>query len=317
MGSGTLTIAQEPFEAHLMMKTGEILEATIRPRLAGASIIHLERKDRSGLVTQPVDQIQRIHFKLSGMDQDAILQSYYAGNYQEVLEAMRGRIHPYFAFTDMNANTNELVELFLRALYHTGNHAIVKTAAEEVARHTRQGPVRTTADLYAILSAIKLGEMENIEERMAALPEPDLLDPRAPAVWYAQAQIAIAEDDWDAAYIPLARIITEAPMDTEWIGEALYLTARYHHRRTNLIVANQICQEIMIVAADSTWATQAEARMINLKEEAMELDITLTEFGAFREDDRREEDAAIDYRERQRKLREEAVRQRQEELDEN
>ena len=308
---------QAQFEARLLMETGEILEVTIRPRAAGTSNIQMERKDREGIFTQPVNQIQRLHFTLSDMDADAITQNYYSGNFEEVLDAMRGRINPYFAFTDLEANTNELVEIFIRSLYHAGHHAVVRAAAGEVARHTRQGPVRKTADVFATLSTIKLGELEGIEERLEALPEPSLLDPHAPAIWYARAQVALAEDDWETAYVPLARIITEAPMETAWVGEALYLTAQYHHSRTNLVVANQICQEIMIVVPDSTWATQAEARMINLKEDAEALEITLTEFGEFREGERQVDDAAIDYRERQRKLREEAARQRLEELDLN
>ncbi|MCC5849169.1 MAG: hypothetical protein JJU29_13870 [Verrucomicrobia bacterium] len=330
LGLGTLATAQQSgrrparpaeqarFEARMLLETGELLEVSIRPRAAGTSTIQMERKDREGIFGQPVAQIQRIHFTLSDMDADAITQNYYSGNYEDVLQAMRGRINPYFAFADLNANTNELVEIFIRALYHAGHHTVVRAAATELARHTAgQGDVSKTAEVYATLSTIKLGELEGIEDRLAALPEPSLLDPHAPAIWYAQAQIALAENDWETAYVPLARIVTEAPMETEWVGEALYLTAQYHHSRTNLVVANQICQEIMIVAPDSTWATKAEARMINLKEDAEALEITLTEFGEFREAERQVDDAAIDYRARQRALREEAARQRQEELDLN
>ena len=309
--------AQFIFDARLLLNTGEVLDVRIRPRAPGTSTIQMERKDREGIISQSLHEVQRMHFNLEDLNPSAVMQLYYSANYDGVIEALRGRINPYFAFADMDANSNELVKIFIRSLYHSGNYPIVRIAAQEVSRYTHTGEVKQTADVFATLSKIKEGDLEDIQDDLDALPEVDLLSPFAPAIWYAQAQVALSSNDWKAAYPPLARIVTESPMEIEWVGEALYLTAQYHHSRTNLVVANQICQELMIVVPGSSWADMAEARMINLAEDAETHEIELTEFGAFRDRERQVDDAAIDYRARQRALREEAARQRREELQSN
>lgn len=301
------------FEARIQLQTGEVQEVFIRPRRPGTTILEIQRRDREGWISTPVADIRRVHFELEGIiDPNAVEQDFFMGRHEEVLAALGGRVNPYFAFADMQANTNELIKFFFRSLYHTGRYNVVEQASGHLRRFTTRGEVAELASIFEILSRIKQGgEPEELAELAQRLPEPELLNPHAPAIWYAQAITALSTNDWRAAYPPLARIITEAPMATEWVGEALYLTATFHHNiATNLVVANQICQEVMIVAPGSPWATKAEARMLNIAEDAKELGVTLTDFGAFRDREREAGDAVIDYRERQRALREEAARQR-------
>ncbi len=299
--------AQAPLSAQFLMKNREVWNVLIRPRNPGTTTVQATRTDREGLLTVNLADVQRIHFDLSAIKPDAVAQLYYLGRHDDVINALKGKVNPYFAFVDQDANSNEMVSLFMRSLYLTGNHAGVKVAAAEVNKYAISGPVRRLSDLLQALSLLHSGNMAEMEKHKELFREPEVGDPLASLVWYGQAKMALATNNWNDAHPPLAKIITETPLDTEWVGEALYLTAEHHHSVTNLVVAHQICREIAIVAPVGPWAGKADTLREQVEKQAAELSINLEELAQTRKRKGDAGEAKIDYRERQRKLEEEAA----------
>lgn len=296
--------------AKLLMKDQRVLDVRVFPRKPGTSQIRVGFVDQAGQQTLNLAAVDRIAFDLSDFQPRTLEQLYLLGRYREVIDALKGRVIPYFGFVDQNANSNALVKLFIRALYQADNHVGVIQSATEVDKYTPGGEVHRMAHLYKALSCLETGKKEEFNQLKPLFASTDRKDPLAPVVWYGQAKAALAEDDWEAAYPPLAKIITEAPMNTDWAPEALYLSAVHHHSQTNLVVANQICQEITIVAPLTEWPDKAIELEADIAALAEELEIELVEWGGFREKEGDGQgESKIDYRERQRALeREEAER---------
>jgi hypothetical protein len=235
------------------------------------------------------------------------------GNYQDVIQALAGKIIPYFTYVDQKANSNELIQTFIKALYRSGNAKSVIAAVEEIEKYAATGDMRRFADIYRSLTLLQDGDLEAFKPYANLFNKVAYDDTHAPELWYGNARLALLKDDWKTANTYLAKIVTEAPMQTDWSGEALYLSATYHHSRTNLVVANQICQEIQIVVPMTEWPEKAAELEAVIRTQAEEKGVELVEFGGVRDQDGKEAgEAEIDYRERQRQLKqEEAERLRQ------
>ncbi len=314
--ASALPAFSQELPARLLMANQQVLSVSLRPRAPGTSSVQATRLDGEtpGLLQSiSLSDVQRIHFDLSALRPDTVAHLYYLGRYEDVVNALKGRVIPYFAYVDQDANSNELVEFFIRSLYMTGNDEGVRLSYDEVLKYAlKPGPVRRVATLFLALSHIRTGNAEGLEQVKSVLLDPDPSDPLASAIWYAQAKLALASNHWAAAHPPLAKIITETPLDTEWVGEALYLTAQHHHSRTNRVVAHQICQEIQLVAPTGPWAERAAELQRTLVREAEAANVPLAALREPRPRENEPGDARIDYRERQRALEEESRRLRQE-----
>lgn len=288
----------------VLMNDQRILDVRVHPRKPGTSQIRVGFIDQAGEQTLNLADVAQIAFDLSAFHPQTLEQLYLLGRTGEVIDTLKGRIIPYFGFVDQNANSNDLVKLFIRALYREDNHPGVILSATEVDKYTPGGgDVHRMAHLYKALSYLETGKTEEFNQLKPLFAETDRNDPHAPIIWYGQAKAALLEEDWETAYPALAKIITEAPMDTDWAPEALYLSAVHHHSQTNLVVANQICQEIAIVAPLTDWPDKAIELETKIDALAKELGIELVEWGGFRENEGDGEgESKIDYRERQRAL---------------
>jgi hypothetical protein len=283
-------------------------------RRPGTSQVRYQEKGREGIGTISLDEIEEIRFDLTRLNPRALSQLYSLGRYDDVIQTMAGKIIPYFNFVDQNANSNEVIKIFIKALYRSGSPRSLLAAVERIEQFAATGEMRRFADIYRSLSLIQQGDFDALAPYKDLFERVSYDDPHAPELWYGNAKMALAKDDWKTANTYLAKIITEAPMQFDWTGEALYLNATYHLSKTNLVVANQICQEIQIVVPMTEWQDKGATLEKEVQALAEELDMKLYKFGGVRERDSREGDQAeIDYRERQRKLKqEEAERLRQE-----
>ncbi len=226
-----------------------------------------------------------------------------------MIEGLRGRIVPYYAFVDAEANSNLLISYFTRALYFSDNPDGVLASAREIQKYAAAGRMRQEADVYRTLALWKKDRPEEFRQALARLPAPDPQGDLVGAVAIAKIRETLLTNDWSRAYPMIAELITSRPMDPEWNGEALFLSATWHHSRTNLVVANQICQEITTVDQGSPWAKQATDLAIAISEQAAPLGIALLEAGVRRDGKREAGEAKIDYKERQRALQAEAAGQ--------
>jgi hypothetical protein len=303
----SVCVFAQSLPAQIQFKDQTTARGTLSPRKTGTTLLQLKIEDtetRRNIDTQEVTAIQ---FDLSPFNPGALYLQYQAGNYDAVIDGLKVRINPYFSFVDMETNSNQLVELFIQALYRSGNFPGVHVAGKEVAKYDINGDMRRTADIYRGLSFLKQKNLKKFQPFAYYFEKINRDDPMAAALWMGQSKRAALEEKPDQVYPPLARLITERPMETEWSAEALYLTAVYHHTRTNLVVANQICQEIKIVAPLSTWPARAEKLQTQIRTEAEALNIVLTSFGEFRKADKQAGEAKVDYRERQRALEEQEI----------
>jgi len=284
------------------------------PRRAGTTEVRYREKGREGVATILLDEIEEIRFDLTRLNPRAVSQLYSLGRYDDVIQTMAGKIIPYFTYVDQKANSNEVIRIFIKALYRSGSPRSLLAAVEKIEQFAASGEMRRFADIYRSLSLIEQGDLKELEPYQDLFARVKYDDPFAPELWYGNARMALIKDDWKSANAYLAKIITEAPMEFDWTGEALYLNATYHLSRTNLVVANQICQEIQIVVPMTEWQEKGAELEKEIKEMAGELGQPLYKFGGVRADDADANDQAkIDYRERQRKLKEdEAERLRQE-----
>ncbi|GEM_PF-1415608 len=301
-----LPLQAQELGARLLMKNDELWSVTIAPRRAGTTQIVVTRKDREGQLTVKLDEVKKIYFDLQDFKPTTIQRLFVLGRYEEVIEALKGRVIPYFAYVDTDANSNQLISMFVRSLYHAENYAGVRASANEIGKYTVSGDLRRMADIYLALSYLKQEQPEAFEEMENRFPEPELDDPLASPIWYGRAMRAMSSNDWTSAHPPLAKIITEKPLDTEWVGEALYLTAEQHHSVSNLVVANQICQEIQMVVPSEIWKEKSMALQSEIQTLAEELEITLKGVGEERRVDDGSDagEAKIDYKKRQRELEE-------------
>lgn len=294
----------QSLSAQLKLKDQTIPRGTLSPRKAGTTLLQLKLEDSEAVRNIDAQEVAAIQFDLSTFDSGALFLQYQAGNYDAVIEGLKGRINPYFTFVDIQTNSNPLVELFIQALYRSGNYQGVQLAGREVAKYDINGDMRRKADIYQGLSFLDEGNLEKFEPFAYYFENIKRDDPMAAALWMGEAKREALKEKPDQVYPALARIITEKPMETEWSAEALYLTAVYHHTRTNLVVANQICQEIKIVAPYTTWPAKADELLAQIKTEAEELNIVLTDFGEFRKTEKEAGEAKVDYRKRQQALEE-------------
>jgi tetratricopeptide (TPR) repeat protein len=290
-------------------------DVILYPRKAGTTTIRLKKKGAEGIETISLSQIEEIRFNLSAVKPGTLDQLYYMGNYEDVIKSLAGGIIPYFGFVDQKANSNDLIQLFMKSLFKSGNYDSVIAAANEIEKYAASGDMRRFSDLYKGLCYLQTGDLESYATYEQLFKKAEFDDPNAAPIWYGKARKAILEDNWKEANTYLAKIITEFPMQTDWSGEALFLSASYHHSRTNLVVANQISQEIQIVVPLTQWPEKAAELEAKIKVQAEELGIELVDFGGIREKEREAGEAKIDYRERQRKLKQEEAERLRNELD--
>lgn len=291
----------------ILLDNQQVLEGTVQPRKAGTTQLLFQEKDKKGTRNLSTAEISRINFDLSSFKPGRLQVHFKAARYHKVIEGLKVRINPYFSFSDLDANSNELIELFMQSLYRTGSHAGVAAARKEVAKYDTNGETRRLADIYLALSFLEKGDLESFAAFESYFQETDREDPMAPAIWMGQAKKAALRGRPDEHIEALANVIVEAPMQTEWSAEALYLSARYHQSRTNLVVAYQICQEIQTVAPLTDWPEKTEPLQEEIRKQAGELGIELVEFGAFRKGEKEAGDAKLDYKERQRALEEQEI----------
>lgn len=292
----------QSLSAQIKLTDQTVTTGSLNPRKAGTSILQLRLEGSDTLRNLEVLQVAAIQFDLSAFDPANLSLQYLAGNYPAVIDGLKGRIVPYFSFVDMETNSNPLIELFIKALYRSGNHQGVHIAGKEIAKYDLNGNMRRISDIYRGLSFLAQGDLKEFAAYAHHFEDVNPEDPLASALWLGQSRFAELQERTEEIYPPLARIIVERPMETEWSAEALYLSAVHHHTRTNLVVANQICQEIKIVAPLTPWPDEAEKLQARIQNEAAALNIALTDFGELRKAEKEAGDAKIDYRERQRAL---------------
>lgn len=311
--------AQKPLPARILGIDQEVSQVAIYPRKAGTSTVRMHRKGKEGVVTVDLEEIEEIRFDLSNLRPDTLNQLYMMGQYEDVIKSLAGgKIIPYFSFVDQKANSNEVIQTFIKSLYRSKNSKALLAAVGEIERYAATGDMRRFAEVYRALTVLDQGDLEAFEQFETLFENVHHLDEFAPALWYGNVRRAILNDDWKTANTYLAKIVTEAPMQTDWSGEALYLSATYHHSRTNLVVANQICQEIQIVVPLTEWPEKAATLEDEIREEAEERGVQLVEFGGVREADTDDPgEAKIDYRERQRQLKAEETERLREQLENN
>jgi hypothetical protein len=300
--------------AKLFLQNEETWDVTVFPRSPNTTSIQVERADRQGRITQVLNTVRRIEFDLEALNPSAIVQAYHNKDYAAVIEGLKGRIVPYYAFVDTDANSNLLISYFTRSLYFTDNADGVLASAREIQKYAASGKMRLEADVYRTLALWKKNRPQEFRQALAKLPSPDPQGDLVGAVAIAKVRASLLSNDWARAYPMLADLITSRPMDPEWNGEALFLSATWHHSRTNLVVANQICQEITTVDQGSPWAKQATDLAIVVAEQAGTLGIALVEAGARRDGKKEAGEAKIDYKERQRALQAEAAEKIKQEL---
>ena len=317
--SSTLSLHASQLRAKILLHTQEVLDVVVHgPRKSGTTNIRYERVDQEGsILTLALSDVEEIRFDLSAFKPDVVSQLYFMGKYDDVIQALARRINPYIGFVDQKSNSNELISLFVKSLYKSGKLQPSIEFLNEMEKYTAGGEMRAFADIYRGLAYLQLGDLENFEPFAPLFEEAKYDDTYAAPIWYGKAKQEIVNDNWRGAYTYLAKIITEFPMETDWSAEALYLSATYHHSLTNLVVANQICQEIQIVAPLTQWPEKAEELEDIIQTQAEELGITLVDFGGIRGGEKEAGDAEIDYRERQRELKEEEAERLRQELDQD
>jgi len=316
MLSAGLPVHAQRLRAKILLTSQEVQDVIlIAPRKAGTTNIRYELMGKEGVLTLSLNDVEEIRFDLTAFKPDVVSQLYYMGKYDDVIKTLARRINPYLGFVDKKANSNELIQLFVRALFKSGKFEPMTQFANEIEKYAATGDMREFADIYRGLAYLQLGDLEAFKPYASLFEDADYEHPYAAPIWYGNARQEIVKNNWKDANTYLAKIITEFPMETDWSAEALYLSATYHHSRTNLVVANQICQEIQIVAPQTQWPEKAAELEETIQAQAEELGVQLVEFGGLRERERQEGDSKIDYRERQRKLKEEEAERLRQELD--
>ncbi len=316
MLSALMPVQAQRLRAKVLLNSQDVLDVVlIAPRKAGTTNIRYELVDKEGVLTLSLNDVEEIRFDLKEFKPDVVSQLYYMGKYEDVIKSLARRVNPYLGFVDKKSNSNELIQLFVRSLYKSEKYEPMTLFANEIEKYAATGEMREFADIYRGLAYLKLGDLEGFKPYEELFKEADYKHPFAAPIWYGKARQEIVKNNWKDANTYLAKIITEFPMETDWSAEALFLSATYHHSRTNLVVANQICQEIQIVAPLTDWPEKAIELEETIRTQAEEIGITLVEFGGLREREREEGDSKIDYRERQRKLKEEEAERLRQELD--
>lgn len=315
--SAALPVQAQRLRAKVLLNTQEVLDVfLIAPRKAGTTNVRYEKADKEGsILTLSLNDVEEIRFDLTQFKPDVVSQLYYMGKYEDVIKVLARRINPYLGFVDKKCNSNELIQLFVKSLYKSEKYEPMTLFANEIEKYAASGDMRQFADIYRGLAQLQLGDVEAFKPYASLFAETDYKDPYAAPIWYGKARQEIVKNNWKDANTYLAKIITEFPMDTDWSAEALFLSATYHHSRTNLVVANQICQEIQIVAPLTDWPEKAAELEAEIQTQAEEMGVQLVEFGGLREREREEGDSKIDYRERQRKLKEEEAERLRQELE--
>ena len=297
----------QELSATLLLKNRTVLEGSVHKRQVGTTVVQFQEKDSTSLRNLNLNEIDKIEFDLRAFRPTALKQAFNAGRYAKVIDQLKGRVIPYFAFVDQEANSNELVMLFIQSLYRTQNTAGVSAARKEVGKYAAEGEVRRLADMYHALIQLEQGETEAFDQSRSLFDITNPRDPLASMAWVALGRRALLENDWKTAYPYFSRVVTETPLDFEWSAEALYETARYHQANTNLVVAYQICQEALVMSSLPSWSEKLSAMQKELETEADTHGIQLIALGTPRgrsnEPGGGMEDG-IDYRKRQQELEE-------------
>lgn len=290
--------------ATLLLKNQTVVEGNLLRRQAGTTVVQFIPERETARRSLNLDEIDTILFDISAFQPGLLQQAFVAGRYEEVIDGLKGRIVPYFSYADLKANSNRLVTMFIQSLYRTGNSAGVNAARQEVEKYAAGGEVRRVAELLFAMAKLEEDDLEAFDDKAYWFRAEGPEDPLAPLVYTGLARRALKEDDWKTAYPLYARIITQTPLATPWVQDALYQTARYHQLNTNLAVAHQISQELELISSDELWKRKATDLRRDLEEAAERAGIELVEFGAVRGTPRRSGAAEIDYQKRQRELEE-------------
>jgi len=301
------SVQAQGLSARILLQDQSVLDGNLTPRKAGTTQLQFMPRSTQSLRNLSTSEVEKIFFDLNAFPSVSIQTNFDTGDYDSVIEALKGRVIPYFQFVDLDTNSNELVKLFIQGLYRTENFAGVHAAGKEVAKYDVNGEMRRFADVYRALSFLEEGLVDEFAPFATYFDNIERKDPLAPALWMGQSKLAQIKERPQEAYEPLAKIITETPMQTRWSAEALYLSAVHHHTRTNLVVANQICNELKTVAPLTPWPEKAEDLQKEIRSQAKDLEITLVDFGEIRTSGPQADDAKIDYRERQRELKEQEI----------
>lgn len=311
-------------KADLLMKNNRIYRnVQILYRKPGTSRIFVYGNDKQDKPTPiSVRDIEEINFDMSAFnikqptpkDQRPLppitpYKLYEDREYTRILKHFGKRLVPYYGFMDVNANSNDYISLFNRSLYFSKAYETTVQSCQEIQKKISAGPIYTEAIVYETLAYQQLGQTNKFEEARGKLPELSRDDT------YGAPRLAIDvyhhlnnSNDWTSAYIPLARMITERPLDLDWSGQALYWSAEYHKSVTNLVVANQIIKELTVVDPNGVLTPKALEMGEEIAKLATELGVDLTVKvssagrGGSKGANTGEFEAAVDYESRKRQL---------------